>query len=68
MKVNLEAGKNEKQNTEKKPIVFGRNMGQFSSEQIEHVATELKDFFEFFGYCSKLSNGECAYTHTPEWI
>ena len=51
--------------TEKKPIIFNRNINQFTEEQQQVVSDGLVDFFHIFGYCSE---GDSAINPSEEWM
>lgn len=68
MKVNLDNSAKVEDKTTKKKVVFGRNMDKYNTEQIKEISTQLKEHFEFFGYCSPLEDGDDAFNHTEEWI
>lgn len=43
---------------EKVPIVFNRHLELFTEDQREHVASNLKDYFQQFNYCEKVEGGD----------
>lgn len=51
---------------QKNPIIFNRNIDQYSEEQKLFVATELKDLMQIFGYCSKAEKDTVEVTE--EWL
>ena len=53
---------------EKKPIVFNRNIDFFSTEQMQVVTTNLKDYFQQFNYFEEVAADSDLFTVTPEWL
>lgn len=56
----------------KKDVVkYNRNITKFTPEMQKEISTNLKDYFEIFGYASKMKEGEIeadCHTVSDEWL
>lgn len=54
---------------EQKPLVFNRNIKEFTPSQQEYVNKVLKEYMQMFNYCTEVKDSTAdLYTHTPEWL
>lgn len=70
-KVDFNNLKNADQQINEKKYIFNRNIDQFNEEQQEYVSTQCQDYFEIFGYCKKMADGEAEldrFRVSDQWL